>query len=217
MTLATSLLPGASINVQFRFGIQQMGKFRAYLHIEALTEPDVAAINDDGQSTGGRRKKSKSVSQTSVAPSGQSTPEATDSPVLTPLTRRLGDSGIWVVSPRLLRDAPARANVDDSAGDSAEGKPKAHDEAQEKSEKESETAPATSEQPTPPTPAPAAASEPVATTTAPAAAPLTNTTSAAPAATRVNIRKKNVSASKAGQRPASRRAVARRRGALKRR
>ncbi|MBA3239770.1 MAG: hypothetical protein H0T60_00905, partial [Acidobacteria bacterium] len=213
VTLANSLLPGESINLQFRFGIQQMGNYRAYVHIEALTEPEVAAITDGGQSTGGRRKKSKYASQTSGAPAGQSTPEATDLPVLTPLTRRLGNSGIWVFSPRALKDAPARKTADDIADD----KPKADDEAQENPEKESETAPATSEQPTPPSPAPAAAREPVATTTAPVAAPVTNTTSAARAATRVNIRKKNVSASKAGQRPASRRAVARRRGALKRR
>ncbi|MCA1634271.1 MAG: lamin tail domain-containing protein [Acidobacteria bacterium] len=214
VTLATPILPGASINVQFLFGIQQVGNYRAYVHIEALTEGVVELVV--GQNSGGvvGKKKFKHAPQTSVAPAGQSSPASTEVPVITPLTRRLGNSGIWVFSPGALKDAPARTTADD--------KPKADDEAKENSKKESETAPATSEQPAPPMPAPAAAKEPVATTTTPAAAPVvTNTTSAAPvaaAATRVNVQKENVSASKAGQRSsASRRTIAHRRGALKRR
>jgi len=72
VTLATPILPGGSINVQFLFGIQQMGAFRAYVHIEALTDVVGPITPPDGQAAVKKQKwtnwNSPSTGITDAAP-----------------------------------------------------------------------------------------------------------------------------------------------------
>jgi hypothetical protein len=211
VTLATPLANGASINVQFLYGLQQMGSFKIYVNFEVLTSavelPDAPASLPDSSS--GKRKKSYApVSAEGTA--GSAAPAAPGRPSVAPAASRGTIPNVWIINPATSIATPARVEADD---ENDSGK-------KEKSEKKAENAPATAGEPAP-TPGPAAAAEEsVETTPAPAAAtpaPVKSTAGAAPSAKPFNVRKAGAGASKAGPRQKARRAVARGRAALKRR
>jgi len=86
VTLANQLPAGGSINIQFLFGIQQTGKYRAYLHIEALMEgsPELAVVPNPGGKRGRTSNKKKYAPATSSPAAPAARPSA---PAVRPSTR----------------------------------------------------------------------------------------------------------------------------------
>ncbi|HEU4595905.1 MAG TPA: hypothetical protein VFS10_12250 [Pyrinomonadaceae bacterium] len=211
VTLATPLENGESISVQLLYGLQQMGSFKIYVNFEALTDTAVeeATIGPSDSSTN-RKKKYAPVSAEGAAGSASPTVSGPFGAAPPAADRRIIPH-VWVVDPRTRIAVPALKEESDEA---EEGK---------KSEKKAEPAPSASEAPAPATHGPAAAEEPSATKAAPAAptvAPVINKTPAAPspsAATSPAARKEASVTPKAKQLKKSRRAVVRKRAALKRR
>ena len=105
ITLATPLLPGASINVQFLLGIQQMGNYRFYVDIEALMAP-VVPLKPTGD---GARKQMRWASRSGI------TTGVTDA---TPVTSiKPGTSPGWVVAVPSRRGWTSPARVTASSSD----------------------------------------------------------------------------------------------------
>ncbi|MBC7932414.1 MAG: hypothetical protein H7Z38_17800 [Rubrivivax sp.] len=211
VTLATPLDPGESINLQLLFGIQQMGNFRAFLMVEALTNNVVQAASGNGQPSGGGedgttdlRKKLKKYAPTPLDyPMSPSNP-ASPAPTLTPAnpgTTRRNFASPWFINIHPLTGNPTQAGTDDDPEDEA---------GDSKEEKKSKDDPTPSEQPAPP-PSSAATPAAPAATTAPAATatPLTPASPASiisPVTTRPKAEKKTLTSPKNSQRRNRRRA-----------
>jgi hypothetical protein len=212
VTLATPLDDGESITVQLVYGLQQMGSFKIYVNFEALTDTllEEATAVGPSDSSSNRKKKYVPVSAEGAAGSGSPTVSGPSGATPPSADRRLIPN-VWIVDPRTRIATPALREESDEA---EEGK---------KSAKKAEHAPATLEPPAPTTHGPAAAEEPSETKAAPAApavAPLIEKAPAAPpaAATSPAVRKASANSPKAKRlNKAGRRAVARKRAALKRR
>ncbi len=211
VTLATPLDNGESISVQLLYGLQQMGSFKIYVNFEALTDAAVEeATAGPSDSSSNRKKKYAPMSAEGAAGSASPTVSGPFGATPPAADRRIIPN-VWVVDPRTRIAVPALKEESDEA---EEGK---------KSEKKAEPAPSTSEAPAPTAHGPAAAEEPSATKAAPAAptvAPVINKSPAAPspsATTSPAARKEASVSPKAQQLKKSRRAVARKRAALKRR
>jgi hypothetical protein len=224
VTLATPLAPGASINVQLFYGLQQMGSFKIYAIFEALNSPLVAPATGDGETggtTSGRKKlfPSASAEGTTASPASPSSPNGPLSFGGAPASAdHRVIPNVWIVDPQTRVATPALRE--------AGGEPKADEKEKsekEKSEKKAENAPATSEQPATARGA-AAAEEPSETEAAPAAPAIAPVTAKAPAAPSATATASPAAPKKASTSPkvkrlnkAGRRAVARKRAALKRR
>jgi hypothetical protein len=212
VTLATPIAPGASINVQFLFGIQQPGNYRAFVHIEALTSGlPPAPATEGGQTVGSGGKRGKHAPSSAEeaaspsAPSAPLTPGATPGTVTVPLN---AFPSVWVVNRETMNSAPSRTVE--------KNEPASEEEAKETPEAKSSNTPEPSEQPA--TQPSATVNETPAPNVAPAAAaPLTAAPAASTAPKRLVTKAETASPSKAQQRRANRRVrVPRKRATLKR-
>ncbi len=204
VTLATPLAAGASINVQLLYGLQQMGKFKIYATIEVLNAAVMAPSTDGptGGTTFGKKKQYPPASSEGMTGSGS--PTTSGESGLTPAAavgRRIPN--VWIINPSTHIATPAQKDSDD--------KPEADE------NRKSENAPANAVRPA------TADDEEVVTPNkadevAPTAAPVADAAPVVPAAaTTPAVRKASANSAQPQPLKKSRRAVARKRVALKRR